>query len=291
MKDSSSLTAERLLERGLHELQAAGIESARFQAELLLRHALGCSREFLLTHLHQPITGEVSGHFFQLLQKRCGHVPVQYLVGSQEFWGLDFRVTPAVLIPRPETEGVVEEALAELERKGSPRIADVGCGSGCIAVALASSRADAELIAIDISPAALAVARENALRSETHHRIRFVSGDLLEPVLAETPGELDAVVSNPPYISDAELLELSPEVAEHEPRLALAGGVDGLDVVRRLLPQAARALAPGGVLVSEIAAGHSTTAQTLVEASGLELLRIQSDLAGIPRVVVARKPA
>lgn len=280
-------TGKRLLERGTAELTRAGIAEARFDSELLLRHALGCSRERLYAHLNDAVSPEVAGHFFQLLERRRGRVPIQHILGAQEFYGLTFRVTPAVLIPRPETEGVVEEALAELARCERPRLADVGCGSGCLAVALAKSLAESVVLAIDASPAALAVARENARRHGVGEGISFLVGDLLSP-LFEAPGELDAVVSNPPYIPDSEIETLAPEVSEHEPRLALAGGPDGLAVIARLVPQCARALASGGVMVMEIGQGQEAPVSGLVAEAGLELLRVAPDLAGIPRVVVAR---
>lgn len=280
-------SAQRLLERGTAELGGVGIPEARFESELLLRHALGCTRGWLFAHLNDSVAPEVAGHFFQLLERRRSRVPVQHLLGVQEFYGLSFRVTPAVLIPRPETEGVVEEALAELRRRERPLLADVGCGSGCIAIALAKSRPDAEVMAIDASAAALAVARENARVHAVSEQLTFLVGDLLEPLL-DRPRRLDVVVSNPPYISESDLARLAPEVAEHEPRVALAGGEDGLSVIGRLLPQAERVLSPGGALVMEIGQGQDARVSQLVVDAGLELVRIAPDLAGIPRVVVAR---
>ena len=281
-----SVSAARLLERGADELGRAGITEVRFEADLLLRHALGCSRESLLARLQEPVPAEATGHFFQLIERRRGRVPVQYIIGTQEFYGLSFRVTPAVLIPRPETEGVVDQTALELENEQAPRIADIGCGSGCIAIALAQTLEDAELVAIDRSKAALAIARENALRHGVAARVELVESNLLEPV---ADADLDAVVSNPPYIPDEELAGLEPEVTEHEPRDALSGGADGLDVIRRLVPQAHRALRPGGVLVMEIGHGQSQAVETLVREAALKQVRIVADLAGIPRVVIARK--
>lgn len=293
MKTGSPLSAQRLLERGASELRSFGVEEARFEAELLLRHALGWSRESLLARLHEPVSGEAAGHYFQLVERRRGRVPIQHILGTQEFYGLQFRVTPAVLIPRPETEGVVEQALRELRTRSSTspvRIADVGCGSGCIGIALARELPEAEVIAIDISPAALAVARENALRLDVEGRVELVLGDLLDPLL-ERRALVDAVVSNPPYVLDAEIEALAPEVSEHEPRAALAGGgEDGLSVVSRLLRQVGDALNEGGLLFMEIGQGQDRRVTTLARDSGLELVRIAPDLAGIPRVVVARKP-
>ncbi len=249
MTETSALSAHRLLERGASELRDAGVSEPRFEAELLLRHALGWSREALFARLSEPASAEAAGHYFKLLERRRGRVPIQHILGTQEFYGLSFRVTPSVLIPRPETEGVVTEALAELSlRPGTvARIADVGCGSGCIAIAIALARPEARLFAIDASPAALAVARENAAAHGVEDRILFLHGDLLDPVLAR--GEtMDLVVSNPPYVVDAEIEELAPEVKEHEPRMALAGGIDGLSAITRLIAMVGTALDDGGAL-------------------------------------------
>jgi len=286
----SALSAHRLLERGASELREAGVPEARFEAELLLRHALGCSREALYTRLHEPAGAEAAGHYFHLLERRRGRVPIQHILGTQEFYGLSFRVTPSVLIPRPETEGVVDEALAELSLRPSraPRIADVGCGSGCIAIAIARERPEATFLAIDASPSALAVARENAAAHGVEERITFLHGDLLDP-LVQRGERLDLVVSNPPYVVDAEIPELAPEVKEHEPRMALSGGADGLATIARLIEGVGAVLDPGGIVVMEIGKNQDQKVAERVRTAGLDFLRIASDLAGIPRVVVARK--
>ena len=290
MTTGSALSAHRLLERGASELREAGVPEARFEAELLLRHALGCTREALFARLHEPAGAEVAGHYFHLLERRRGRVPIQHILGTQEFYGLSFHVTPSVLIPRPETEGVVGEALVELpaRSKSAPRIADVGCGSGCIAIAIARERPQATFFAIDASPAALAVARENAAAHGVDERITFLHGDLLDP-LVERGEKLDLVVSNPPYVVDAEIGELAPEVKEHEPRMALAGGADGLATITRLLEGVGAVLDAGGVVVMEIGKGQDRPVAERVLSAGLDLLRIVPDLAGIPRVAVARK--
>lgn len=284
-----NVSARRLLERGANELERVSVADARFQAELLLRHALGWSREALLSRLHEPVPAEVSGHFFQLIERRRGRVPVQYVVGSQEFYGLSFRVTPAVLIPRPETEGIVDEAVKALRDRPSPRIVDVGCGSGCIAVALAHTLPEAEIVAIDSSPAALAVARENSLVHRVASRIEFLEGNLLEPIRGER-GKIDAIVTNPPYISDDELGTLEPEVVDHEPRQALSGGRDGLSVIERLLPEVDDTLRRGGLLYMEVGHDQDARVRALIERTSLEHVRTVADLRGIPRIVIARKP-
>jgi release factor glutamine methyltransferase len=286
----SALSAHRLLERGASELREAGVPEARFEAELLLRHALGFSRETLFARLHEPAAAEAAGHYFHLLERRRGRVPIQHILGTQEFYGLSFRVTPSVLIPRPETEGVVDEALAELSTRAEsePRVADVGCGSGCIAIAIARECPEAALLAIDASPAALAVASENASAHGVDERITFLHGDLLEPLVGRRE-KLDLVVSNPPYVVDAEIEELAPEVKEHEPRIALAGGADGLATITRLLEGVGAVLEPGGAVVMEIGKGQDPQVAERIRSAGLDLVRIVPDLAGIPRVVVARK--
>ena len=285
----ASPSAGRLLERGAQELERAGVSRSRWEAEVLLRQAMGCSRETLLADLAEPVEAEAAGYFFQLVDRRRGRVPLQYLLGSQEFWGLTFQVTPAVFIPRPETECLVEEAIRRLGHR-PVRVADVGCGSGCVAISIAASLPDSQLYAIDLSPAALAVAGENARRNEVSSRIEFLQGDLLHPLLDRSePPLLDAVVSNPPYVPEPDLVGLQPEVKDHEPRLALAAGPDGLDVVRRLLPQAESLLVPGGLLLLEIGMGMENKVKTLLAETRLTWQTTVPDLQGFPRVVVAQK--
>ena len=286
---NGSPSARRLLERGASELAKVGVDDSRWESELLLRYALSCSRERLLARLQEPVPAEALSLFSQLVDRRRDRVPIQYILGSQEFFGLSFRVTPDVLIPRPETEGLVEQAILMLEKIPRPRIADVGCGSGCIAIAIALSLHQAELFAIDTSAAALAVARENTQRHRVSHRVELLNGNLLAPLLDHSTPELDAVVTNPPYISDQELKELAPEVAGHEPRLALDGGKEGLGVITELLPQVVQALRHEGLLFMEIGCGQESRGSELVRASGMALVRVVPDLAGIPRVIVAQK--
>ncbi len=202
---------------------------------------------------------------------------------------MEFRVTPAVLIPRPETEGLIEQTLLHL--RGRPvKIADIGCGSGCIAVVLAHELPQAQIYATDISPAALAVARENAARHGQGNRIEFFQGDLMGPLAKKgLQAELDAVVSNPPYIIDSEMSALAPEVKEYEPRMALAAGAEGLDIITLLLPQAATLLAEGGFLFLEIGVGMEPRVKKMVEENGLHWEVTVPDLQGIPRVLIAKK--
>ena len=199
------------------------------------------------------------------------------------------RVTPAVLIPRPETEGLVEETIARLRGRRA-QVVDVGCGSGCIALALASELPDARIYATEISPAALAVARENARRHEMDQKIEFLQGNLLDPLVNKSlDGTFDAVATNPPYLTDSDMKSLEPEVREYEPRLALEAGKDGLSVVRRLIPQAKVFLKPGGRFILEVGINMENPVRELIEASGLSWEKTVPDLQGIPRVLVAKK--
>jgi release factor glutamine methyltransferase len=282
-------SAQKLLERGGHELERAGVADFKWEAERLLRHALGWTRDHLIAHSDEPVTAEASGHFFQLLQRRRGREPLQYVLGVQEFWGMELRVTPSVLIPRPETEGLVEQTLQRFE-SGFARIVDVGCGSGCIALALASALPRAEIFATEVSHRALAVARENAGRHELAGRIQFLQGDLLAPLMERgLTGTFHAVVSNPPYIPDSEMLGLEPEVRDYEPRVALAAGENGLDTIQRLIPQAEEMLAPGGYLFMEIGHDSEPRVKELLSETALAWEKTVPDLQGIPRVFIAKK--
>jgi release factor glutamine methyltransferase len=226
--------------------------------------------------------------FRELVKRRAEGVPVAYLVGKREFYSLSFRVTPDVLIPRPETEFVVVAALDALKENQNPLIADVGAGSGAIAVAIAKHARQAKIVAIDISPAALAVARENAAAHQVADQIEFVEGDLLSPVPAEP--RFNVVVSNPPYIGESEISTLSPSVIKHEPRHALIAGPTGVEVIERLIPQAAERLLPGGWLILEVSPLIVGRIIELITASGsFEPPAVTKDLAGLPRVVKARR--
>ena len=282
-------SARKLLERGAQELERAGVDRSRWEAEVLLRQAIGCSRETLLADLGEPVDAEAAGYFFQLVDRRRGRVPLQYLLGSQEFWGLTFQVTPAVFIPRPETEGLVEETIRRVGDRAA-RIADVGCGSGCVAISIASSLPKSHVDAIDISSAAVAVARDNATRNGVSHRIDFFVGDLLQPFLGRPDRlPLDVVVSNPPYVPEVEVGGLQPEVRNFEPRVALTAGPDGLDIVRRLLPQAETLLASEGHLMLEIGMGMEPKVKELLGTSGLRWVTTVPDLQGFPRILIAQK--
>jgi len=259
---------------------------SRRDAETLLMHVLKRDRAYLYARPELELScGEIA-HYNDLLERRCGGEPLQYITGHQEFWGLDLLVTPAVLIPRPETEHAVEAALELLRDLESPRVIDVGTGSGCIALTLASDLPQARIEAVDISPEALSVAHQNAERLGFSERVAFAKSDLLEKYLSD--GEtFDMVISNPPYVGESEADKLQIEVRDHEPHRALFGGVEGLDIYRRLIPQAYQVLKPGGWLVMEIGFSQEQQIQDLL--SYWKDVRSVADLGGIPRVVVARK--
>jgi release factor glutamine methyltransferase len=252
----------------------------RRDAELLLEHVLGCDQTDLLTHPKRLLSVEELEQFDRLVARRLASEPMQYLTGEQEFFGLRFEVSPAVLIPRPETEHLVEAVLQRFAREEELRIIDVGTGSGAIAVALAHALPRSQVTAVDLFPAALEVARRNAER----HGVRLIlmPSDLLAAVDST---DFDAVVANPPYIATTEVLE--PQVANYEPRSALYAGPTGLEVYERLIPQAASVLKPGGWLMLEIGYGQSAAIQNLMRAwAGVTLV---NDLQGIPRVALGQK--
>jgi release factor glutamine methyltransferase len=276
-------------------------------AELLLMFTLSCDRAYLYAHPERKLSSEEAGRYEAALAERACGVPAQYITGHQEFWGMDLIITPAVLIPRPETEHVIEAVLelrtSALRRQTSGagvrrpvsglrdltpvlRILDVGTGSGCIALALAKEFPQAEIHATDISAAALEIARANAARHQFGHRIQFHEADLLAGF---EPNSFDFVVSNPPYVGEAEVDQVQLEVRKFEPRSAVFSGPTGLEVIARLIPQAQNALKPGGWLVMEISGAIAGEATQLFK--GWNEVRTRLDLQSIPRVLQARKPA
>jgi len=259
----------------------------RLDAETLLMHVLQRERSYLYAHPEFELAcGELTCYYDAVLQRAHG-IPLQYITGHQEFWGLDFKVTPAALIPRPETEHSVEAVLGIAKSINAPRVIDVGTGSGCIAIALASELPTAEIHAVDISADALAVAKENAQRLGFADRISFAESDLLA-ACRDRAAYFDIVVSNPPYVGSNEPDKVQREVREHEPRIAVFGGPTGLEVYARLIPQARTVLKQGGWLVMEI--GYSTEAQIKAMLKDWSHVRAECDLQGIPRVVIASNP-
>jgi release factor glutamine methyltransferase len=267
----------------------AGIrpDEAALDAEVLARSVLGWDRAAVLTHGPDPTPADFDSRFHPLVARRAAREPVAYIVGHREFWGLEFEVNTDVLIPRPETEILVEEAITWARGHANcRRIIDVCTGSGCIAIALALEVLEAEIIATDSSAAALAVARRNALRHGVDSRITFMQTDLLEDL--EEAAEV--IVSNPPYVPHSDAEGLQPEVAVYEPAAALYGGEgDGLDVVRRLFAAAPKNLAGEGHLVIEFGFGQDEQVQEAARQAGWEITRVRNDLQGIPRVAVLRR--
>lgn len=278
------------LNAAVERLTAERVPSPRMNAELLIMFTLDCNRAYLYAHPECELTAEEIQRYDDALSRRATGLPAQYITGHQEFWGLDLIVNPAVLIPRPETEHIIETVLelVKADRRGRPsqhefRIVDVGTGSGAIALALAMELPTAEIHATDISPDALEIARANAARHELSARIHFHQSDLL----AGVPGKFDFVVSNPPYVGESEEDSVQLEVRKFEPSNAVFAGPTGLEVIQRLIPQAQAVLKPGGWLVCEISGTIATRVQQLL--SGWTDVIITNDLQGIARVARARK--
>lgn len=259
------------------------LPTARRDAELLLLRATGKDRAFLLTHPDAELTPEQQSIYEQWIDRRARHEPIQYIIGEQEFYGLALRVTPDVLIPRPETEHVVEALLNRIPHNRALRIADIGTGSGAIAIVIAHKVPQATVTAIDSSAPALKVAQQNAERHKVADRIRFLESDLLAVVANE---KFDVIVSNPPYVPEGEILE--PQVRNFEPPNALYAGPSGLDIYQRLIPEAWQALEPQGWLLMEIGHGQRTAlAQWLAQWTNVDFI---NDLQGISRLACARRP-
>jgi len=263
------------------------VPSPRLNAELLLMFVLGRDRAYLYAYPERPLTAEEQSRYDEVVQERARGCPTQYITGHQEFWGLDFIVSAAVLIPRPETEHVVETVLELVKQhnlRGKLRLIDVGTGSGCIAMALASELPQAEIHACDISEDALEVARANAARLGLEKRVQFRHSDLL---VAYTGEQFDFVISNPPYVGESEADKVQKQVREFEPKAAVFSGWEGMDIYKRLIPQAHEALKSDGWLVMEI--GFSTEAKVKDLLAGWMNVETTTDLQGIPRVVAAKK--
>lgn len=283
-----TITIADAIREGAEMFNAAGLAEARREAGGLLQHVIGRDRTFVLAHPEQQLTDGQLQTFQELLKRRAAGEPLQYLTAQQSFFGLDFEVAPGVLIPRPETELLVELALETIQGTHAPRICDVGTGSGCIAITLLHERTDASAIAIDISAAAIEIAKRNALRHRVESRLTFVRGNCFSS-LSRGDFSFDLIVSNPPYLAEDDFPGLQREVKDHEPREALAGGRDGLDVVRRLLSESEAFLKPGGHLLIEIGFNQASAVQSYLEKQEWLVKGIRPDLLGIPRVVVLQK--
>lgn len=279
-------TVRRVLEWTTGHLQKHGSETPRLEAEILLAHARKCKRIELYTNYDTELTDDVRATMRDLVNRRAKHEPVAYLVGYREFFSLDFRVTSEVLIPRPETETLVMEALGVLKSMTTPTVLDLCTGSGCVAIALAKNCPTATITATDVSPGAIAIATENAAKHHVTERVTFCTGDLFAAMPAESA--FDVIVSNPPYIPSAEIATLHADVQQYEPRLALDGGTDGLDLIRRILAEAKRPLKPGGWLMFEFTPEQAPAILTLAHDHGYSDATIVKDTANQPRFLRAR---
>jgi len=291
------------LRTGISWLREKQVPSYTLAAELLLLHVLGRDRAWLYAHPEAPMNPQELDTFLALISRRANGEPTQHLTGKQEFWSLEFEVTPDVLIPRPETEHVVEVALDRLAlrelRAGRPQkpngdgflIADIGTGSGCLAITLAKELPAATVYATDISRAALAVALRNAVRHAAANRIHFLESDLSRPLAADAAREstFDLIVSNPPYIPRRDANTLAREVRDHEPAIALYGGEEGYELYADLIALAERLLKPGGIFVAELGHDSLPAVQPLLDARQWTAVGVSNDLAGLPRVVAAER--
>jgi release factor glutamine methyltransferase len=311
----SQMDIRTALKQGLAQLRESHIPSYTLAAELLLLHVLGRDRTWLYAHPEEPVSRADAERFFALIARRTNGEPTQHLTRKQEFWGLEFEVTPDVLIPRPETEHVIEVALDRLavrERRAGRKqtltgeglqIADIGTGSGCIAIALAKELPGATVYATDISSPALAIACRNAARHSVSAQIHFIESNLLDkissvgsnpelhhsPVTSHQSPLLDLIASNPPYIGRREAATLMREVRDHEPEIALYGGEEGYELYADLTTQAAAHLKPGGILVLELGHNSLPAVQPLLDAPTWTNAGVTNDLAGIPRVLAAER--
>jgi release factor glutamine methyltransferase len=289
IKKLNTFSIEDAVREGAQRLREGGVAESRRDAGSLLAHVLDRDRTFVIAHAGDELNDEQFETFQSLIKRRAAGEPLQYITGHQEFFKLDFEVSPSVLIPRPETELIVEAALALLPDDRAARIADIGTGSGCLAISLLHERPAARAVAIDVSPAALEIARRNAARHSVADRLDLLGSDTLSALdVAQVEWRFDLIVSNPPYVSEDEMKTLQREV-NHEPRTALAAGADGLSIIRRLLHEARPFLRSGGHLVFEIGFGQSEAIEQLIDRHVWNLLERCEDLQGIPRTFVLQK--
>ncbi len=288
------LTRSQALSHARAALESAGVEDAWLDAEVLLSHLLRVSRTDLYAQPEAPVPPSQAESFRAVVERRTRREPLAYIVGKREFYGLEFCVTPAVLVPRPETETLVEAALewagrrfADAAAAPTLRIADVGAGSGCIAIALAKQLPNASVYAVDVSPEALKVAGENCRRHRVEGRVQLLAGHLLQPL----PERVDLIVANLPYVSEQDLATLQPEIRSYEPRVALSPGPDALALMRRLLCDAPGKLRPGGACLLEFSPPQRSALETIArEAFPTGLVRVVKDLAGLDRVLAVATP-
>jgi release factor glutamine methyltransferase len=276
--------------QGAHLLRSAGVSAARRDAESMLAYVLGRDRSFIITHAEDAVGAEQAERFRECIERRGKGEPLQYITANQEFFGLDFEVTKDVLIPRPETELLVETALKLLTTSADAFICDVGTGSGCIVITLMQQLKEAHAVAIDISPDALAVARRNAERHLVDDRIDFVISDCFAALdMREPRPTFDLIVSNPPYVEEGTMPVLQREVRDFEPHTALVAGADGLTIIRRLLLEAPKFLKTGGYVLFEIGFNQAAAVRELLDPKIWKLIDIDKDLQGIPRTVALQR--
>jgi release factor glutamine methyltransferase len=277
-----------LLEKAAQQLATAGIESTQLDAQLLLAQAAHVDRAALLAGSIKP-TPEIVARFDALIARRAAHEPIAYILGRREFYSIEFEVTPDVLIPRPQTETVVDAARDFIASRPQARVLDIGTGPGAIAIAVAANAPGVNVVATDISAAALVVARRNAGRNRVSNRIRFARADIFEPLDGEPAlGRFDLIISNPPYIVDDQVAALGVDVREFEPQMALRGGRDGLDFFKQIAAGARSHLEPGGLLMLEVGAGQDSAVVEILTKAGMHPSAVINDLDGIARVVTAR---
>ena len=280
--------AEAIL-HGANKLRKAGVPDERREAGSLLMHVLDRDRTHILAHAEDQLSAEQVEEFSELLEARAQGKPLQYITGRQEFFGLEFEVTSDVLIPRPETELLIEAALSIVSPNEMPFICDVGTGSGCIVVTLLHKLPGARGIALDTSVAALAVAERNANRHGVHERVSFIASDCFAGLAPSFSSSFDLIVSNPPYVAERAIEGLQREVRDFEPRVALTAGEDGLSIIRRLLIEGHDYLKSGGFLIFEIGFDQHEAVRQLIDENSWKLLEIHDDLQGIPRTVALMK--
>jgi len=282
----SAKTAQEFLKKAVEKLQEVGAPNPLLDVEIMLSKASGLSRAQILAHPEKGVSTKAVERFSEWVIRRSTREPLAYILGEKEFYGLCFEVSPAVLIPRPETEILVETALSILKQKENPMVADIGLGSGAVAISIARNLGDCVIYGTEVSAEALEVACRNAERIGVRNRVSFLQGDLFEPLEGRS---FDLIVSNPPYIPSDEIDRLEPEISKHEPRRALDGGTDGLDYFRRIATSAPEHVSPGGALALEVGMGQAESVRTLLSAAGFNNPRSIKDYAGIERVVVASK--
>lgn len=286
------MTIAEAIRKAADRLAAHQAPDARLDAELLLRQVIKRDRAWVFAHGDEQLDSDAGKQYETLLQRRLKREPVHYLIGMREFYGRAFVVTPDVLIPRPETELIIDTALAEGERlPGDPLIIDLCTGSGCIAITLAAELRTTRLLATDLSPEALRVARTNAQRHQVEDRVRLLRGDLFEPVeQLDLAGKADIITANPPYVPAALLGILPPEVRDHEPGMALVAGPEGTEFHRRIIADAPRFLKHGGKLIMEMGIDQADAVRAIVRDTGAyDAPQVLKDLAGIERVLIATK--